>query len=121
MQCSKAYKNGTIYDVVIASETNSSTRVEHKIVDAVIGPSNYIRCICFLLKTLLFLNRKYICCNWHWLKDRALSMKQGTKNVMLASVQLSLSFYFANQKSQFARFENIPQHACIISVLHCYD
>ena len=63
---------------------HSSTRVKHKIVDAVIGHSNYIRCICFLLKTLLFLNRIIVV--WHWLKDRALSMKQGTKNVMLALV-----------------------------------
>ena len=71
MQCSRAYKNGTIYDVVIASETNSSTRVEHKIVDAVIGPSNYICCICFLLKTLLFLNRIPICCDVALAKKRS--------------------------------------------------
>ena len=37
-------------------------------------------------------------------------------------VIISHYLIFANQKSQFARFENIPQqHACIISVLHCYD
>ena len=65
MQCSRAYKNGTIYDVVIASETNSRTRVKHKIVyAAVIGPSNYIRCICFLLKTLhtMYLYIEYLLC-----------------------------------------------------------